>query len=398
MPSSILQLISTGPQDVFLTKDPQISHFKYNYYRYVNFATDIVNLSMNEAVSFGKRTSCSIPKKGHLLSKLYLHIKLPALVKSDGEYLNWTDAIGYAIFDDAIELEIGGTIVDRLYPQFLNMYDELCNSSKTMGRNLMLLKGDVFSSTLYNASKQVDLVIPLDFWFTKQYSSALPILSMFNGDIKINFKIKEFLNCVNFDGSPPTEVGIIDSSVFAEYIFLDDVILDQFSAQKHTFLIEQTQFNGIETIPANFTTWASSLKFNHPVKELLFCCVNTSNVHNSNYFAYSRSDGDSPLLEANLLLDGKKRFESNLPEFFYRLIFPDCVHSTVPLKHVFSMPFCIRPEENQPSGSLNMSRFNDVTLSLKLPPGNEEMFLYVFAVSYNVITIENGLLAFQFVA
>lgn len=398
MPSSILQLISTGPQDVFLTKDPQISHFKYNYYRYVNFATDIVNLPMNEAASFGKRTSCSIPKKGHLLSKLYLHIKLPPLIKTDGKYLNWTDALGYAIFDDAIELEIGGTIVDRLYPQFLNMYDELSNSTKTMGRNLMLLKGDVFSSTLYNASKPIDLVIPLDFWFTKQYSSALPILNMFNGDIKINFKFKDFINCVNFDGSNPNDVSVLDSSLFAEYIFLDDVILDQFSTTKHTFLIEQTQFNGIETIPEGFTTWSSPLKFNHPVKELIFCCVSKNNIDNANYFVYSRSDGDSPILEANLLLDGKKRFESNLPEFFYRLIFPDCVHSNVPLKHIFSMPFCIRPEENQPSGTLNMSRFNDVTLTLKLPPGNEEMLLYVFAVSYNVITIENGLLSFQFVA
>lgn len=398
MPSSILQLISTGPQDVFLTKDPQISHFKYNYYRHVNFACDIVKLSMNEIATFGKKTSCIIPKKGHLLSKLYLHIKLPALSKVDGEYLNWTDAIGYAIFDEPIELEIGGTIVDRLYPQFLNMYDEVSNSTKTFGRNLMLLKGDLYSSTLYNASKPIDLVIPLEFWFTKQYSSSLPLVSMYNGDIKINFKFKDFINCVNYDGSTPNDVTILDSAVFAEYVFLDDIILEQFTTQKHTFLVEQTQFNGNETIPAGFTTWSSLLKFNHPVKELLFCCVSKSNVDNANYFAYSRSDGNSPILEANLLLDGKKRFESDLPEFFYRLVFPDCVHSTVPLKHVFCMPFCIRPEENQPSGSLNMSRFNDVTLSLKLPPGNDEMFLYVYALSYNVITIENGLLTFQFVA
>ena len=41
MVAGILQLISTGPQDVFLTVEPQINVFKYNYFRYVNFSTDI---------------------------------------------------------------------------------------------------------------------------------------------------------------------------------------------------------------------------------------------------------------------------------------------------------------------------------------------------------------------
>jgi hypothetical protein len=168
MSPSILQLQAIGIQDVYLTKDPQINIFKYNYYRYVNFATETVKLNMNTIATFGQKTTCEIPKRGHLLSKLHLHIRLPQLNKISGDYVCWNDTLGYSIFAEPIELQIGGVIVDRLYPQFMNAWDELTNANKQLGKNFMLLKSDTYVNNYTNAKKEVDLVIPLDFWFTKQ--------------------------------------------------------------------------------------------------------------------------------------------------------------------------------------------------------------------------------------
>lgn len=395
MSPSILQLQALGIQDTYLTKTPEINIFKYHYYRYVNFATDILKLPLNDIATFGKKTTCDIPKRGHLLSKLYLHLKLPKLNKTSGTYLSWSDALGYSIFSDPIELEVGGVIIDKLYPQFLNAWDDLSNSSKQFGRNLMTLKSDVYSSVKYNAQKEVDLIIPLEFWFTKQYSSALPLLSMFNQDIRLNFKFRNFSECVNYDGSNPNAVSIISSQILAEYIFLDDVIAKDFQRQKHTYIIEQVQYHGDEVIPENYTTYNSTLKFNNPCKELIFFCVEKQNIENNNHFNYSKSSNEESLItEASLLLDGKLRFDS-LPECYYRSIFPDCIHSNIPMKYIYIMPFSLKPEDNQPTGSLNMSRFNDVVLSLKLPPGNLDCMLYVFAISYNVLIIENGTLTLE---
>jgi hypothetical protein len=383
-------LQALGIQDIHLTKNPEINIFKYNYYRYVNFATDVLKLQLNDTATFNKKTTCDIPKRGHLLSKLYLHLKLPQLQKNNGTYISWTDALGYSIFSDPIELEIGGVVVDKLYPQFLNIWNDLSKTNNDFGKNLMILKSDVYSSGYYNASKDVDLIIPLEFWFTKQYSSALPLLSMYNQDIRVNFKLKDFSQCINYDGNEPSSRSIISSQVLAEYIFLDDVILKQFQNQKHTYIIEQIQYHGDEIIPQNYTAYNTTLKFNNPCKELIFCCAEKQNVDNNNYFVYSKtSDGGSLITEASLLLDGKLRFDA-LPEFYYRSIFPDCVHNTIPLKYIYTMPFSLKPEDNQPTGSLNMSRFNDVVLSLRLPPGNVDCMLYVFALSYNILTIENG--------
>lgn len=396
MSSTVLQLQSIGIQDIYLTKEPQINIFKYTYYRYVNFAIETAKLPLNEFVNFNRRTTCDVLKRGHLLSKLYLHVRLPALTKNGGTYACWSNSLGYAIFSDPIELEIGGVIVDRLYPQFLDIWDEFSNSDKQLGRNLMINKSDVYVASYDNASKQVDLVIPLDFWFTKQYSSALPLLSMQNQTIKLNFKFRGFSELVHYDGSAPQEVDIMDANVYAEYVYLDDIILEQFQQQKHMYIVEQVQYHGEEVIPSGTTIYNTTLKFNHPIKELFFACVDMDNYNNNNYYVYSNADNNPIISEVSLLLDGKRRFEF-LPEFYYRSIFPDAVHSVIPISYIYCMPFSIKPEDNQPTGSLNMSRFNDVVLSIKLPNNSSRCILYVYALNYNIAKVENGAFMMEFI-
>jgi hypothetical protein len=396
MSPSILQLQAIGTQDVYLTKDPQINIFKYNYYRYVNFATETTKLNMNTLGEFGQKSTCEIPKRGHLLSKLHLHIKLPVLTKTSGTYVCWNDTIGYSIFAEPIELLIGGVVVEKLYPQFMNAWDELTNSTKQLGKNLMLLKSDSYVNNYYNAKKVVDLVIPLDFWFTKEYNLALPLLSMTQQDIKINFKLKKFSECVNYDGDEPEYKPIISSNVYAEYIYLDDIILKQFQETSHKYIIQQVQYNGDEKIASNNPSYNCHLKFRYPCKEIIFFAVDQASIDTNNPFVYSKMPEEVPLIEeASLLLDGKYRFE-RLPEFYYRTIFPDNVHSVIPIKYIYTMPFSIKPEDNQPTGSINLSQFNDVTLSLQLTQNNPNMKIYVFALTYNVLTIENGVLSLEF--
>lgn len=396
MTGTLLQLQSNGIQDTYLTQDPQINIFKYSYFRYVNFATETIKLELNEVATFNKKTICTILKKGHLLSKLYLHLKLPPLVLNGGTYACWTDTIGYAIFKDPIELEIGGVVVDKLYPHFLNMWDEVSNSNKSYGKNLMLLKNDLYSSGKRNATKPIDLIIPLDFWFCKQYSSALPLLSMDYQDIKLSFRFRDFHELINYDGAEPEPVSILESHIIAEYVFLDDIILNTFKNQTHTYVIEQIQYNNDELIPASTSLYNSNLKFNNLIKEFVFACVEKSSVDSNNYYAYSNSDDDSALInEISLSFDGRKKYEF-LPEVYFRTIIPDAAHSVIPIKYIYYMPFSIKPEENQPFGSLNASRFNDIVLSLKLQNNNPELFLYTFALSYNIIKIENGYLKTEF--
>jgi len=396
MVGAILQLQGIGKQDIYLTQNPTIDFFRYQYHRYINFASEIQELPLNEVATFGRQNYCIIPYYGHLLSKMYLHIKLPPLQKTSGNYACWSNILGYAIFDGPIEFVINGSVVDRIYPQLLDINDELTNSDKMLGRNLMLMKSDVYVSNYYNAINQTDLVIPLDFCFTQKYNMSLPLISMGAQEIRINFKLKKFDQVINYDGTtPPNEVYIIDSDLCAEYIWLDDTILQKFKLEKHMFLINQIQYQDEEIIPANTIAYNSSLKFDNMCKELLFACVSTDNTDSNNYFAYSNINDNSFIKDITFLLDGKRRFDK-LPEYYSRLVFPDCVHSTVPIKYIYSLPFSLEPEKNQPSGSLNMSRFTDKTLSLTMNPGNEECRLHIYGIMYNILIIENGKISFEY--
>lgn len=395
MVAGIMQLQATGIQDIYLSTNPSINLFKYAYYRYVNFSNELYKLHLNNSASFNTKTQIIIPKKGHLLSKLYLHLRLPALKKIDGTYACWTDTLGYAIFNGPIELQIGGVVVDRLYPVGMDILSEL-NPSST-GRDAMILKSDMYRDAMFNATGEVNLMISLDFWFTKEYSSALPLLSLTNQEIQINFSFADFSDIINYDGNiEPIGKDILESNLFTEYIFLDDVILDQFQKQKHQYIIPQMIYNGDEIIPQNQSLFNTKLNFKNPCKELLFCCVDQNNIDSNNYFNYSRHSDESNLIsQASLLLDGKHRYDNFLPEFIFRDFYPNIVHSVVPTKYLYVMPFALKPEDNQPTGSINLGRFDEVLLSLKMTPNNPACKLYIFGIMYNLLVIENGTMTFQ---
>jgi len=400
MPAGINQLISTGVQDVYLTVNPEINIFQSVHYRYVNFANELLKFPLNSAASFGSQTYVKIPKTGgHLLSKLYLHIKLPKLTSSEFlKYASWSDTLGYALFSKPVELQIGGVIVDRIYPVCMDMLDELITSSNKVGHDQMILKGDMFRDSMYNASKELDLMIPLDFWFTKDYTMSLPLLSMANQDIQLNFYFNDFNKLINYNSIvPPEPVDIIASDLYVEYLFLDESIIDSFQSQKHQYVITQMVYNGPDIIPQGKNIFNTKLNFKNPCQEILFACVDQNNINNNCYFDYSRRSDQAPLItDIKLLLDGRNRYDINyLPEFIFRQFFPNNVHSVVPMKYMYIMPFAIKPEDTQPTGSINLSRFDEVTLSLQMKPGNPDCNLYVFGICLNVVTIENGTLSFS---
>jgi hypothetical protein len=397
MTGALLQLQAQGRENILLTEKPDINIFKYSYFRYINFSTDVHQINLTETATFGRKTSCNILKKGHLLSKLYLQLLLPPLQKIDGTYLSWSDTIGYSIFSEPIELLVDGVIIDRLYPVFMDSWDELSTpQSKRNGRNLMILKSDIFRSNIYNAENQTTIIIPLEFWFTKEYASALPLLSINTDDIKLNFSFKTFNECINYDGATiPTSINILESYVYAEYIWIDNPFIDFFKNTEHFYVINQTEYHGNEIIPSNATNYTTHLKFSNPSKELIITCVDTANIVNNNYFNYSRPDGNPFIKNMSMYLDGRLRFD-NLPEFYYRCIFPDCVHTCIPEKYIYTLPFSLKPEENQPTGCLSMSRFTDTTINFSLTPGNPSCYLYIFSVMYNFLIIKNGKMHFEF--
>ena len=81
---TLLQLVSYGSQDIYLTGNPQITFFKAVYKRHTNFTIEsIEQVFTNNIQSHCITNSCIISKKGDLLYNMYLEIDLIEPIETD---------------------------------------------------------------------------------------------------------------------------------------------------------------------------------------------------------------------------------------------------------------------------------------------------------------------------
>jgi hypothetical protein len=104
-------------------------------------------------------------------------------------------------------------------------------------------------------------------------------------------------------------------------------------------------------------------------------------------------------VNAKLQLDGQDRFDSREARYF-RLVQPYQRHTNIPSdRYINVYSFALRPEEQQPSGSLNASRIDNIVLQIGLQDANTQVSLstrfgnmsaYIYATNYNVLRVVDG--------
>ena len=122
MPGGLVQIITSGTQDITLTGNPQITFFNIIFRRYTNFGKKIIILSFDNEVNFGSTSTITIPKNsGDLLSKLVIRIKIP---KIDLSELNTNKSI-INILNENLITKYNDYIV--YYNYFISFYNKLKN-------------------------------------------------------------------------------------------------------------------------------------------------------------------------------------------------------------------------------------------------------------------------------
>ena len=117
----------------------------------------------------------------------------------------------------------------------------------------------------------------------------------------------------------------------------------------------------------------------------------------------SEIDGSgNPCTSVNLQLNGHDRFATRDGNYF-NYVQPYQHHSNTPSDGVCVYSFALKPEEHQPSGSCNMSRIDNATLSLTVGGGSSSYFtnyvggansnttVNIYATNYNVLRIMSGM-------
>ena len=400
MGGGLLQLVAYGAQDVYLTGNPQITFFKVVYRRHTNFAIEAIGQTFNGTPGYGNRVTCQISRNGDLVHRMYLSLKVPDNIHLCAFY-------GHRVIN-YVEIEIGGQKIDKHYSHWLYVWNELSlPASKRDGYNKMVGQSgeNLKDKTLY---------IPLEFWFCRNVGLALPLIALQYHEVKINLQFETAELC---RGSVTPLEGFPNATLWVDYVFLDTDERRRFAQLSHEYLIEQLQFTGSESVSS--TKLNSKLSFNHPCKELVWFANKKASATdqvliNNNWFNYTTTPAVVTLpyyynkkqlhnnaitttslntvASAKLILNGNDRF-SGRPGSYFNLIQPFQHHENIPANagiNVYS--FALKPEEHQPSGTLNMSRIDTATLSLEFQAGlTENTTLSVYAINYNVLRILSGM-------
>jgi hypothetical protein len=487
-----LILASASDYNLYLTNKPEITFFKSVFKRHTNFATETIQIHFNNKPDFGKVFTAIIPNDASILSNLSLYIELPSINISKHSILpnntkkcKWIDKIGIGIID-YIEVEIGGTILERQYSEWLNIWNELTTTVDSRNSYNQTI-GNISKLTDYTNGKNKHILhIPLKFWFCLDSGLALPLVALKHHEVKIHVKLNNFNKCVKesptnyfetssytclfkdneticqeidgittkgefiyFDVTKqrvyynkiigdfkiPTTTNILykiigkiskfeidpkinteiqnDEKYFyygdpviencyllADFIFIDKDESKYFINTELKYLVPVLNY----TIEKEIGTREYDYKFilKNPTKILTWRAVLKSNIENNdkfNYTTYPLTDEKNNIIEnSTITCNSTKLTEINNWEFYYYLQ-KYLYNLNTTQKGIYLYSFSLNYDKNIPSGSLNFSKIRNSEINLTFNQNinyQNTIYFQVFSLSYNLLTIEEGLGGFKF--
>jgi hypothetical protein len=358
MSAALIDLVSKGAQDVYITGDPQVSFFRQNYKRYTNFSMKPERMDYIGTFAANNEISIPIRSKGDLLSYLWIEDTNISNVATNTDGFFSAGASNPTTF----ELWIGGQKVSELDSLFIQgVYNPLLrdNSAKA--------SCTVTTNIAKDNHGQNHFMIP--FFFGEDWTKVLPLVALQYHEVEIRIKCR--------DGYTPQGTP----KVYGNYIYLDTDERTFFTETEHELLITQTQYQ-----PATSTDTELDLSyFNHPVKSLHLVSGAAAGQKWYDEYTFSTS---------SLYINGTPLFENTSNVYHHNIVpqmhctdLPDDVLDDLP---TYSWPFCLTMSKSQPTGTLNFSRIDNAKLMVNNVSGGNTLHR-VYAVNYNILRIKNGM-------
>jgi len=367
MSGALIELVSTGVQDAYITGNPEVSFFRQTYKRHTNFASKPVRLNPIGSIQAGSTISLKIPSKGDLLSHMWIDLGASGTVDGNGIKAR-TDSPAF------FELYIGGQLIDRQDATFITYlwHKFLADSSA---------KPFAFQSDITSGGPKAQFgasqFIPLQFFFCNG-SCSLPLVALQYHEVEVKVTFST--------GTPPTDI-----TFWAHYILLDTTERKMIVDKPMEILIEQVQ-----KLP--FTGSTSVAKFelhllNHPVKCLIWADVTSDTFKTEN---------------VQLYLNGTEVFETRMPDRYFSHVQSyygsEFGSELMKGKESDDSGFCskmysfaLKPSKHQPTGSCNFSRLDSAILDLPTVTGVTTAAAFnLYAINFNILRINSGLAGLAF--
>ena len=363
MSAALIDLVSKGAQDVFITGEPQVSFFRQNYKRHTNFSMKPERMDYIGTFAANNEITVPIRSKGDLLSYIWVEDTLISNIATNTDGLFSADASNPTTF----QLWIGGQKVSELDSLFIQgAYNPLLrdNSAKA--------SCTVTTNVAKENHGQNHFMIP--FFFGEDWTKALPLVALQYHEVELRIKCR--------DGYTPQGTP----KIYGNYIYVDTDERKYFTETEHEILFTQTQYQ-----PATSTDTEMDLSyFNHPVKSIHLISGAAAGQKWYDEYTFGTS---------SLYINGTALFENSSNVYHHNIVpqmhctdLPDDVLDDLP---TYSWPFCLSMSKAQPSGTLNFSRIDNAKLLVNNVSGGNNLHR-VYAVNFNILRIKNGMAGVAF--
>lgn len=340
----------------------------------------------------------------------------------------WIKRLGHYIIKD-MYIEIDGEIIDRQNGEWLQIWNELILSkSKRYAYNKMI--GDISEITTYdnNSKNNYTLYIPLQFWFCKYISSSLPLVALNHTDIHIHIELNTLEDCafwedytefrrpVRHSGHIPSisSTPSLNCKILAQYIYVEKDERKALHEKKHEYLIDTIKYNNSILFTKNSIVdnkITISPFFKNSCKEILWVIQQDSYINGSrtnkekvpSYYGLEEDGSKHIIKRLKIKLNNRDR-EAYKTSSYYNNIVPYEHHTSIPSDGIYSYSFCLYPELQQPSGSLNLSKIDEMFFIIelnqdiidKMNNDNEKLRCRFYCVGQNILRIMSGMAGLAF--
>ena len=374
MSAALIDLVSKGAQDAYITGSPQVSFFRQNYKRHTNFSIKPERLDYVGTFAAGNEVVIPLRTKGDLLS--YVWVEATNIGRGGAQ------RTGFFSTDDTSTTEfslwIGGQEVCRLDALFIQGVHNLLYKQDGAKASCAVTLDEVSDNAKGTDAAADHYLIP--FFFSEDWTKSLPLTALQCHQVELRIK------CRNGGGSGTFQPGSTPK-VYGTYVYLDTEERQMLVDNEHEMLITQTQFQPMSANDVDIDL----TYFNHPSKAIHVVSSEADNSQWDTNFTFDR---------ASLYINGTTLFEEMSPVYHHNVVpemhctsLPSATLSTV---STFTWPFCLKMNSSQPSGSLNFSRIDNAKLNLTGTGTRNGNIVRAYTVNYNILRIKDGMAGIAF--
>jgi hypothetical protein len=311
-------------------------------------------------------------------------VTIGPLASNVTDVYSYVDSVGTYVIDNA-ELRIGGQLIQRLTGEQIELYNDLYVPYENQP-GLKLLTGKQDTSNVFDPGRTYFTNLP--FYFYGNNELSIPVAALDRSDLEVAVTYRPF-NVLSYVSNIASVDQSMSATMIVEYGYLSENEVKWMRKNRLEYLITQTQATSFLLQPG-FSTGTFKLPFVNPVRELYIV------IQNQGTAPYDFSNNG--LTNLGLSFNGQEFLSRQVIDAQYlQYVQAFQKYNVTPIRQFYVYSFANDPMNPRPTGQINFSRMKDTTLDITLSPlAGQPRDMRVYATSYNILRIENGLAGIMF--